>query len=73
MTKLTEKRTDTRQARRRAFLEAFRATNGNASAACRRVGVARSAVYKWHERDPAFAGEWNRIIEEAFGLSGCDT
>ena len=49
---------------RRGFLAAL-AETGNATAAARCVGVARSTPYMAAERDPDFAAEWNEAIEEA--------
>jgi hypothetical protein len=46
----------------RAFLDAL--TDGDSpTRACRRVGLARSAVYLWRATDPAFAAKWERSLE----------
>ena len=49
---------------RRGFLTAL-AETGNATAAARCAGVARSTPYDAAKRDPSFAQEWEEAIEEA--------
>lgn len=44
-----------------AFLEALEATNGNAKAACRAVGVSRGAAGARKRIDEKFSDEWNWI------------
>jgi hypothetical protein len=47
--------------RRQAFLASLAAT-GNVEAACRAVGVGRSAIYAWRREDSDFAAEWDAAI-----------
>lgn len=50
------------------FLVALSQTRGNASAAARHAGVARSVVYEERKRDPEFAEAWREADEVAVEL-----
>lgn len=45
------------------FLRQLRAT-GEVGEAARRTGVAISTVYRWRERDGAFRGHWDRLLDQ---------
>jgi hypothetical protein len=47
--------------RRQVFLTSLAAT-GNVEAACRAIGVGRSAIYAWRREDSDFAAEWDAAI-----------
>ncbi len=50
--------------RQKQFLEGLKLTGLNASAACRRARIARSAVYAQRSIDDDFATEWRRVEDE---------
>lgn len=39
------------------------AETGNMSEACRRLGIARSAPYRWRDTRPGFAEQWDAALE----------
>jgi hypothetical protein len=46
------------------FFEALR-VSGNVRAACRAAGIGRTIVYRYRERNLAFARRWEEALEEA--------
>ena len=56
--------TEERRAKEKAqFLEALKLKFGNATEACKAVGLSRQTPYNWRREDAAFAAEWDDIIE----------
>ena len=51
--------------RRARFLEAL-AESCNVVEACRTVGMAKKSVYNLRQRDPGFAAEWERALEQGY-------
>jgi hypothetical protein len=62
MGELSKKRTLRTAKKKAAFLDGLR-TDGRIICTCEALGIPRTSVYEWREKDPAFAAEWDAAIE----------
>jgi transglutaminase-like putative cysteine protease len=62
MGELSKKRTSRTAKKKELFLKGLRA-DGRIICACEALGIPRTSVYEWREKDPAFAAEWDAAVE----------
>ncbi len=57
-----------KESKKKQFLKHLSDSKGIVSYACEKTGISRTAAYKWKQKSPAFAQEWDDINERTIDV-----